>query len=306
MLFLPYRVDLDLFRVPFITIFVCLICIFVYYNQSRNERLVIETAEATCMYQRNTDWRMVLDKTMGYSDQNACLEMMWAIHSADDKEAEIAKFAEQGERISGVSKKYSLEYKTDVITKRYRDFSRRVPHYETQRLWYEPESWDVISMVTAAFAHGSWAHVIGNLFFFVAFAATVEVIVGPIAFMVVILALALGTHAFYSVAMMGLSDPAPTVGLSGVVMGVMALFTFFLPHGRIRCLFWFFVFIKRFALPAWLLAAWFIGWDVYDLFTVGERSNINLVAHVSGAAIGYLLGVIFFRPQLREVRQIAI
>jgi membrane associated rhomboid family serine protease len=306
MLFLPYRVDLDLFRVPFVTIFVCLICIFIYYNQNRNERLVIETAEATCLYQRGAEWNMVLNKSMGNSVPETCLEMMWKIHSAKNKEQQITEFAEQGEQIVGFSKEYSIEYKSDVITKRYQDFSRRVPHYETQRLWYEPKSWDVVKMITASFSHGSWMHVIGNLFFFVAFAATIEVILGPIVFLVVVLTLALGTHTFYSIAMLGVSDPAPTVGLSGIVMGMMALFTFFLPHGKIRCFFWFFVFIKRFALPAWLLAGWFIGWNVYDIFTEVERSNVNLVAHVSGAGIGYLLGVIFFRSQWREVRKIVI
>lgn len=305
MLFLPYRVDLDLYRLPIFTLIICLICLLVYFNQSRNERLVVETAHATCLYNGSNDWLMVLGKSMGQSGPEACLKMMWKIHSSDDQDKQIAEFAEQGKHIGGVTKEYSRQYKSEVIAKRYRDFKRRVPVYETQQLWYEPKSWDLVAMVTAAFAHGSWSHVIGNLFFFVAFAAAVEVILGPVAFVTVVLALALGTHAFYSVAMLGVAEPAPTVGLSGVVMGVMALFTFLLPQGRIHCLLWFFVLVKRFALPAWLLVAWYIGWDVYDLFTEGERSNINLVAHVSGAAIGYLLGVIFFRRQWHEVRHLA-
>jgi membrane associated rhomboid family serine protease len=305
MLFLPYRVDLELYRLPFITIIICLVCLLVYFNQSRNERLVVETAQATCFYNGDTNWLMVLGKSMGHNDPEACLEMMWKIHSADDQKKQIAEFAEQGKHIGGVTKEYSRQYKAEVIANRYRDFKMRVPVYKTQQLWYEPASWDVVSMVTAAFAHGSWPHVIGNLFFFVAFATTIEVILGPALFLTVILSLALGTHAFYSVAMLGVSEPAPTVGLSGVVMGVMALFTFFLPQGRIRCFLWAFVFVRRFALPAWLLVFWYVGWDVYALFTEGERSNINLIAHVSGAAIGYLLGVLFFRRHWHEVRHLA-
>ena len=59
-----------------------------------------------------------------------------------------------------------------------------------QQLWYQPHSWDVWHMITAAFAPVSWGHVTGNLSFFLAFAATVEVILGPTLFGAVILALA--------------------------------------------------------------------------------------------------------------------
>ncbi len=85
-------------------------------------------------------------------------------------------------------------------------------------------------------------------------------------------------------------------------MGMMALFTFFLPRGNIRCLLWIIVLIRTIAVPAWLLAAWYIGWDVYALFHDAEQSGINVVAHVSGAALGYLAGVAFFRKRRAEVR----
>jgi len=89
----------------------------------------------------------------------------------------------------------------------------------------------------------------------------------------------------------------PTVGLSGVVMGMIALFVFFIPWARISCFLWLIVFYRRFALPAWLLASWYIGWDVYALFTREGSTGVNLVAHLSGAAIGFLLGVTFFRQK---------
>jgi membrane associated rhomboid family serine protease len=227
---------------------------------------------------------------------------MWAIHLSDDPDSAIRKFAEQGKPVTGLSPQSSFRQKQSVIAERYRDFQRRVPTYNTQQLWYQPRSWSVWHMITAAFAHASWSHIVGNLFFFIAFAVTVEVIIGPLLFAAVILSLAIGTHTFYSLAMLGTAQPLPTVGLSGVVMGVMALFAFFLPHGRIKCFFWFLVYFRVFAVPAWLLFAWYAGWDTYELLvTPDQRSGVNLVAHVSGAAIGYLVGVAFFRSHRKEM-----
>ena len=95
----------------------------------------------------------------------------------------------------------------------------------------------------------------------------------------------------------------PTVGLSGVVYGVMGLFAFFLPTVRIRCFGWFVVFFKRFSVPAWTLVGGFVGLDVYRLFSE-DSSTINFAAHVGGAAFGYLIGVAFLRKKRREVRAV--
>jgi membrane associated rhomboid family serine protease len=113
----------------------------------------------------------------------------------------------------------------------------------------------------------------------------------------VLVILALGTHTVYSLAMMHNALALPTVGLSGVVMGVIALFVYFIPHARISCILWLIVFWYRFALPAWLLATWYVGWDLYAIFTTDGKGGVNLVAHLSGAALGLLLGATFFRQK---------
>jgi membrane associated rhomboid family serine protease len=78
---------------------------------------------------------------------------------------------------------------------------------------------------------------------------------------------------------------------------VIALFAYFLPRVKIRCFFWLIVFYRRIGIPAWLLAAWFVGWDVYSQLTGEGDARINLVAHLSGAALGLLLGITLFRAK---------
>ena len=84
---------------------------------------------------------------------------------------------------------------------------------------------------------------------------------------------------------------------------MMGLFAFFLPHGRIRCFFWFLVIIRRLAVPAWLIVLFFVGLDVYTLFSIDDLGGVNLVAHVSGAGCGYLIGALFFQKRQRQVRE---
>ncbi|NKC11275.1 MAG: hypothetical protein GKR94_03420 [Gammaproteobacteria bacterium] len=68
--------------------------------------------------------------------------------------------------------------------------------------------------------------------FFFAFAATVEIILGAWRYILVFLALAIGTHVTYSPT----GDTVPTLSLYGVVMGVMGLYAWFLPTSGIRLL----------------------------------------------------------------------
>ncbi len=302
MLFLPFKADLNLFRFPFITIAICILCLLIYNNQFLNERKVLKNGISFCEEPGPQMWRMVLDRTLGDAGAESCAKMMWKIHLSDQPQREIDAFATQGKPLLGLTPEANVAYKSEVIGDRYQSFQAQVPKYETQALWYQPKSWNVWHMITAAFAHGSWDHVIGNLFFFFAFAATVEVILGSLVYAGVVVLLALGTHTFYSLAMLAVPDAMPTVGLSGVVMGMMAMFAFFLPRGRIKCFLWFLVIVRIIPIPAWVLVGWYVGWDVLALLRSEDMGEVNIIAHVSGAAIGYMLGVLLFRARRREVR----
>jgi tetratricopeptide (TPR) repeat protein len=71
---------------------------------------------------------------------------------------------------------------------------------------------------------------------------------------------------------------------------MIGLSAYMMPRARIRTLMWFFLWIKTLFIPAWVLAAWYVGWNLYDLFTHGHGNGINIVSHVAGAFTGYFLG----------------
>jgi membrane associated rhomboid family serine protease len=301
-LFFPYKADISLFHIPFITILITLLCLGIYQAQHRNLRAVQKATGDFCSSHTDRQFKIALKKSLGSSDEEACEELMVQLQRADDAEAHITELAAKASPMASLSHEASQRYLRRNLADAYHAYQLQAPEYLTAKLWYDPQSWNPLAMVTAAVAHGSWSHVIGNLFFFFAFAATLEIVLGPLAFLAVLLALALGTHTFYSIYSLAQADPLPSVGLSGVVMGAMALFVFFLPKVRIRCILWLLVFLWRPAVPAWLLVGWYAGVDIYHLFSGEASGGINLVAHVTGAALGYGIGLVFFRAKRAEIR----
>ena len=150
-------------------------------------------------------------------------------------------------------------------------------------------------MITSSFSHGDWGHIIFNLIFFVAFATTVETIVGPVAFVLFIFISSLVIGVTDSIVSELLDNHHRTLGLSGVVMGVMGLFAYLLPRGKIRCYYWFFVVFGSVAVPGWILAGWYIGGDIYQLFASDNHGAINVLAHVAGGVSGFLYGFFFLK-----------
>ncbi len=170
----------------------------------------------------------------------------------------------------------------------------------TDRLVYRPTSWNPLQMMTASLAHADWLHLLGNLVFFWAFAVTAEAILGWWRFALFCIAMALGTHIVYSAAT--LSTPAlPTLGLSGVVFAVMALTAFFLPGAPIRTVLWVIVRFFTIRVPAWFLALWYSGFDAHQLLSGAQSGGVNLVAHVSGAVLALVFGLLFYRGIKREL-----
>lgn len=295
MLFFPYKVDINLKRIPVITILVCLLCLTVYYYQFTNNTAIEQSAVSFCKKNNEKLFGIIVQKITGKNTARNCAKLLYSIHINPKPRHRISSLAEEYHVFDSVNFAKGKEIVINILNKEYGKFKKSVPISLTTKLYYAPSSFSVSKMVTAVFAHGSLGHLLGNLFFFFAFAASVEIIVGFLAFSLIILSFAIGTNLTYSLAMFTNLEALPTLGLSGVVMGMIGLFVFLLPTAKIRCFFWFVVIIRIFRIPAWLLAIWYIGWDFYQLYFAQSSTNINLVAHVSGAFIGLAVGVIFFR-----------
>ena len=292
-MFFPYRARIALFHTPVLTILVCALCFAIFTAQYNNQRALYQSASQFCEREIDRTFSRALKWLGGTNDPRLCTDLMLQLYHSRDEKVLLAALVERHAN-RGITGALAAHYE-QALMDTFQSFRLQAPRILTARLWYPPDSWNPLRMQTASLAHGTWAHLMGNLFFFYAFAATIEILLGPILFLAVFIALALGTHTVYSIVMMHNAIALPTVGLSGIVMGMIALFVYFIPQARISCFLWLIVFYRRFAVPAWILAAWFIGWDLYTELRGAADTRVNVIAHLSGAAIGFLLGFTLFR-----------
>jgi membrane associated rhomboid family serine protease len=304
MVLFPYKADVELGRWPIMTIIVCVICIGVFARQELSAHAHRTALFQYCNYDLTRDERLVQRYLAGPSEQHYC-EVLLQIRASSDRAAIMRELADRARPTPFYrDPKASSDYVYNTLTESSRRFERAIPQDLTEELQYDPRDLNLWRMITAAFSHGDWLHLISNLIFFYAFAASVEVIAGYLYYFGFIVTAAIGTHLAYSYSMVGVAGAQPTVGLSGVVMAMMAFLATISPRLRIRCVFWFVVIVRVFRVPALAIAALYIAENVFDYANRDPESNINYVAHISGAAIGVLLGVIYrftHREFLREV-----
>lgn len=299
---IPYRADLEHDTVPWVTLLVCVLCAFVYWQQTRSELDIATSAERYCKQtEHSRRFALTVEKVTGERSRRACAELLAVVHGSGRAEAVIPILAEHAQPWDTMSASESERYTAAELTRVETAFAATVPPTLTEELVFDPATSSVFNMFTAAIAHGSLDHLIGNLFFFIAFAVLVEAAAGSVIYVLLLLEFAYGTHVAYAVQQMALHESIPTLGLSGVVSGMIGLFAYLAPAMNIRCVLFLGIFWRTFAIPAWLLAAWFVGWDVFNMFHDKGASNVNFIAHVSGAVVGYLTGVAFFQSTRERI-----
>jgi len=92
-------------------------------------------------------------------------------------------------------------------------------------------------------------------------------------------------------------ESSPTLGLSGIVMGMMVLAAYFAPKVRINYFYLVFIFPGVLAFPMWMIAAWYVAWNVVDHLYWRDWSSINYVAHLAGALVALTLAITAFRQK---------
>jgi hypothetical protein len=93
----------------------------------------------------------------------------------------------------------------------------------------------------------------------------------------------------------GVTEPLPSLGFSGIVMGMIGLSAYLMPKARIKVFWWYMFAWKTFYVRAWILAAYYIGGEMWVMFTAEDYGNIGVVAHVAGGLTGYISGRLFLK-----------
>jgi len=147
----------------------------------------------------------------------------------------------------------------------------------------------VLSVLTAMFLHGGWAHLLGNMLFLYVFGNNVEDRLGRLRFLAFYLGC--GYAATYGFALADASSTTPLVGASGAIAGVLGAYLVLYPRARVWSLLTFFFFLPV-RLPAWLvLGSWFVLQYVYfrGAGISDDGGGVAYLAHVIGFVLGALL-----------------
>ncbi|MCU7843570.1 MAG: rhomboid family intramembrane serine protease [Candidatus Thiodiazotropha sp. (ex Monitilora ramsayi)] len=303
MIFLPYKMDLESNRIPVITLLICTVCVLVFWNQYLKDSQHNSAISQFCNESLERGEVILLRKIAHEDSGNHCNVIFEEIREAQNPEEKIEELAMQAEPIGAFSTdEDDYRYRYGRLEELYNQYELKVPKSLTGELAYNPKELNFVKMVTSTFSHGDVLHLLGNLLFFYIFSASVELLFGVSVYLVFIFIATIGTSLAYSYAMIGVNDALPTIGLSGVVMAAVAALAVMMPSARIRCLFWFLIIFKVFRIPALFLALWYIGWDIYEMNSQGNDSYINYVAHVSGAGIGALFGLVYYLFRKNEIR----
>jgi len=155
-----------------------------------------------------------------------------------------------------------------------------------------------LTVFTSMFLHGSWMHIIGNMWFMWVFGNNIEDSMTRARF--VVFYLVCGVAAALAQGYADTASIIPMVGASGAISGVMGGYLVLYPRVRVWTLVPLGPIFTNIALPAWVML---IYWSVIQIFgglqdslAGGEGGGVAFWAHIGGFVAGVVLIKVFARP----------
>ena len=166
-----------------------------------------------------------------------------------------------------------------------------------------PAQFSAATLITSMFLHGSWMHVIGNMWYLWIFGDNVEDRLGHAWF--IVFYLVCGIIAALGQIAVDPTSSLPTIGASGAIAGVMGAYFVLYPRSRVLTLVPLILWWEVFELPAIVLLGF---WFLFQLFNAGEIAvtagahaggGVAFMAHVAGFVFG---GVVVLALRQRPAR----
>jgi membrane associated rhomboid family serine protease len=145
------------------------------------------------------------------------------------------------------------------------------------------------NILSSMFLHGSWMHLIGNMWFLWLFGNNIEDAMTRPRF--VVFYLACGLAAALAQVWANPSSVVPMVGASGAISGVMGAYLILFPRVRVYAMVPLGFILTRVTLPAWgMLLYWAFIQLVSGVSTIeAEGGGVAFWAHIGGFVAGAVL-----------------
>jgi membrane associated rhomboid family serine protease len=161
--------------------------------------------------------------------------------------------------------------------------------------------WPRLGVVTSMFLHGSWLHLIANMWFLWLFGNNVEDAMGHGRF--VVFYFVAGVVAAAAHIASAPDSLVPMVGASGAISAVMGGYLLLYPRIRIQTLFIFVIILRIIPVPAWfVLILWFALQLLSGYTDPMATSGVAVWAHVGGFVAGVVLIKLFEDRRLTAAR----
>lgn len=167
--------------------------------------------------------------------------------------------------------------------------------------WNDPSGLEEpLTIVTAAFIHGGWLHILGNMLYLWVFGDNIEDALGHVKYVLFYLTSAVGAVVLQVA--IDTEEIIPMVGASGAIAGVLGAYLVLYPRATVGVLIPWFWYFGAFPVPAVVLIGF---WFVMQLFagiaalgTSAASEGVAVWAHVGGFVTGFVI-VVLFRPLIR-------
>ena len=159
------------------------------------------------------------------------------------------------------------------------------------------------TVFTSMFLHGSWFHLLGNMWFLWIFGNNVEDSMGRGRF--VAFYLLCGVRAAVGHVALQPGSAIPMVGASGAISGVMGAYLVLYPRVRVHMLLFIVIFITTFTVPAYVMLFYWLFLQVLGGATAigAEGGGVAFAAHLGGFVAGAALIKLFARRDLVEAHR---
>ncbi|MGB9730755.1 MULTISPECIES: rhomboid family intramembrane serine protease [Calditerrivibrio] len=157
--------------------------------------------------------------------------------------------------------------------------------------------------LTNIFLHGSWFHLISNMWTLFIFGDNVEDKLGH--FKYLLFYLLSGLAASFTHFIFNIDSTIPAVGASGAIAGIMGAYFIMFPHSRIVTLIPIFIIPFFIEIPAIIyLGFWFYTQIISGTFSLVANQNASGIAwwaHIGGFLFGVVFHRIFIKKRYKDI-----
>ncbi len=156
----------------------------------------------------------------------------------------------------------------------------------------DPANW-----IASLFLHMDVFHILGNMWFLYLFGFAVEGRLRTAKFLLLYFAAGFAGSAAHYFAFSVAEPTVPCIGASGAIMGLLGAALFMFPFAQMAFFLWFgLLYTTVFVWPMWGVGLWYLGFDAVMALIGGAASGVAHLAHLGGAAGGFLAAMAF-RPR---------